>query len=69
MLVIAWHLIREGDIVTATTFRKVAVGLQSQDSEKVKIKLTIQVQVVDFDPEGRPYTSWLSQYTESDCIQ
>lgn len=51
-----WHvynLIREGDRVTATTFRKInkdsGVGA---DSERVKIKLTVEVEGVDFDAEG-----------------
>ena len=48
----AFNLIREGDLVTATTFRKVTVGSQNAETERVKIKLTIKVEAVDFDPEG-----------------
>jgi protein pelota len=51
-----WHvfnLVREGDRVTATTFRKVAKDSGTgAESERVKIKLTIQVEGVEFDPEG-----------------
>ncbi|MEW5309126.1 MAG: hypothetical protein WDW38_001035 [Sanguina aurantia] len=51
-----WHvfnLVRDGDHLTATTFRKVAVdsGLGGE-SERIKIKLTLEVDGVDFDPEG-----------------
>jgi protein pelota len=54
-----WHvynLIRQGDRVTTSTFRKIArdSGAGSQ-SERVRIKLTVQVEKVDFDPEGQ---SW-----------
>lgn len=51
-----WHcynLIREGDRVTATTFRKVARDSGAgSESEKVRLRLTIAVEGVDFDPEG-----------------
>lgn len=51
-----WHiynLIREGDNVTATTFRKVAKDTGTgAESERIKIKITIQVEAVEFDPEG-----------------
>ena len=51
-----WHvfnLIREGDRVTGTTFRKISkdTGVGA-DSERVKIKLTVEVEGVDFDAEG-----------------
>lgn len=49
-----WHvynLIRQGDLVTATTFRKVEVGMNAE-RERVKIKLQVKVEAVDFDPEG-----------------
>ncbi|KAL6761649.1 meiotic cell division protein pelota [Haematococcus lacustris] len=49
----AYNLIREGDRLTATTFRKVARDLGTgTDNERVKIKLTIAVEGVDFDAEG-----------------
>ncbi len=51
-----WHvynLVREGDTVTATTFRKVQrESGAGQESEKVKLKLSISVDSIDFDPEG-----------------
>ena len=51
----AYNLIREGDTVTATTFRKVqkdSGGTSAVASERIKIKLTIKVEEVDFDAEG-----------------
>ena len=49
----AFNLIRVGDRITATTFRKIqrdsGVGAES---EKVKLTLTIAVEDVDFDPQG-----------------
>jgi protein pelota len=49
----AYNLIREGDEVEATTFRKVAKDTGTgAESERVKIKLRIKVEAVDFDPEG-----------------
>lgn len=51
-----WHvfnLVREGDRVTGTTFRKVAKDSGTgAESERVKLRLTIQVEGVEFDPEG-----------------
>jgi protein pelota len=51
-----WHtfnLIREGDQVTATTYRKISkdTGVGA-DSERIKLKLTVIVEVVEFDAEG-----------------
>lgn len=51
----AFNLIREGDAVTATTFRKIqkdSGGTSAVASERIKIKLTIKVEEVDFDAEG-----------------
>lgn len=51
----AYNLIREGDAVTATTFRKIqkdSGGTSASASERVKIKITIKVEDVNFDPEG-----------------
>jgi len=57
-----WHcynLIREGDHVTATTFRKVARDSGAgSESEKVRLRLTIAIEGVDFDPEGAPLQGW-----------
>jgi stalled ribosome rescue protein Dom34 len=48
-----YNLVRGGDLVTATTFRKVAKDSGTgAESERVKMKLTIQVEGVEFDPEG-----------------
>ena len=54
----AYHLVREGDQVTATTFRKVvreSATSDNKESEKVKIKITITVESIDFDPDGVPW--------------
>ena len=53
-----WHvynLVREGDAVTAKTFRKVTSTAVDGggNSEKISIKLTVNVEKVDFDPEGK----------------
>ena len=54
-----WHvynLVRTGDLVTATTFRKIQrESGAGQESEKVKLKLSIRVETIDFDPEGTPH--------------
>ena len=51
-----WHvfnLIREGDHVTATTFRKVSKETGTgAESERIKIKLTVEVEAIEFDAEG-----------------
>lgn len=61
-----WHvynLVREGDTVTAKTFRKVtslsADG--SGNSERVSIKLTVAVESTEFDPEGENYPLFILQ--------
>lgn len=50
-----YNLVREGDAVTAKTFRKVTSTSVDGggNSEKVSIKLTVNVEKVDFDPEGK----------------
>jgi protein pelota len=49
----AYNLIREGDHVTATTFRKVQKDVGTgTDSERIKLKLTIAVEGVEYDAEG-----------------
>lgn len=49
----AYNLIRAGDRVTATTYRKVQRETGGgSESEKLKLTLTVQVEDVDFDPEG-----------------
>ncbi len=48
-----YNLVRVGDTVTATTFRKVQrESGAGQESEKVKLKLGIVVDSIEFDPEG-----------------
>lgn len=48
-----YNLVREGDRVTATTFRKVARETGTgAESERVKVKLTVAVEGVEFDPQG-----------------
>ena len=49
----AYNLIREGDQVTATTYRKVSRdnGVGS-NSERVKLTLTIEVEGIEYDGEG-----------------
>ena len=60
-----WHvynLVRTGDLVTATTFRKIQrESGAGQESEKIKLKLSIRVETIDFDPEGIvPASTWIS---------
>ena len=48
-----FNLIREGDHVTATTFRKVSKETGTgAESERIKIKLTVEVEAIEFDAEG-----------------
>lgn len=54
----AYNLVREGDKVTASTFRKVAKDTGTgADSEKIKLTLTVEVEGIEFDPEGEA-TGW-----------
>ena len=67
----AYNLIREGDAVTATTFRKVqkdSGGTSAVASERIKIKLTIKVEEVDFDAEGATPFPQLSLLTQTSCF-
>mmetsp|Transcript_29100 Transcript_29100/g.74628 ORF Transcript_29100/g.74628 Transcript_29100/m.74628 type:complete len:382 (-) Transcript_29100:170-1315(-) len=49
----AYNLIREGDILTANTFRKVTRETGNNvETERVKIKLALEIETVSFDPEG-----------------
>lgn len=49
----AYNLIREGDRVTATTFRKISKESGTQvESERIKLKLMIEVEGIEFDSEG-----------------
>ena len=59
----AYNLIREGDQVTATTFRKVQQETsKGSDSERVKIRLTIHVEHVDFDPDGEGWAACMGTH-------
>ena len=67
----AYNLIREGDAVTATTFRKVqkdSGGTSAMASERVKIKLTIKVEGVDFDAEGEQAQIVMPQCMHADTL-
>mmetsp|Transcript_8174 Transcript_8174/g.24294 ORF Transcript_8174/g.24294 Transcript_8174/m.24294 type:complete len:396 (-) Transcript_8174:410-1597(-) len=68
-----WHvynLVRAGDHVTATTFRKVQRDLGAgTESERVKLKLTIAVESVDFDPEGAEIRLGGRNLTETDEVK
>lgn len=68
-----WHvynLVRVGDTVTATTFRKVQrdVGAGSE-SERVRMKLAILVESIDFDAEGAQIRLGGSNLTESEHVK
>eukprot|EP00877_Chromochloris_zofingiensis_P014927 jgi/Chrzof1/9689/Cz04g12080.t1 len=66
----AYNLIREGDRITATTFRKVARETGTgAESERVKLKLTIKVEGVEFDPEGGVIRLKGKNLTESEHIK
>ncbi|GMH35858.1 hypothetical protein BSKO_03726 [Bryopsis sp. KO-2023] len=50
-----WHiynLIRTGDTVSATTYRKVSRDGKGTESQTIKMKLTVQVEGVEYDGEG-----------------
>jgi hypothetical protein len=48
-----YNLVREGDRVTATTFRKVSRDAAAgSESERIKLRLTIQIEGIEFDPDG-----------------
>ncbi|KAK9817970.1 hypothetical protein WJX72_005116 [[Myrmecia] bisecta] len=68
-----WHvynLVRAGDHVTATTFRKIQKDSGAgSESERVKIKLTIEVEVVDFDPEGQQIRLRGKNLTETEHVK
>lgn len=68
----AYNLIREGDAVTATTFRKVqkdSGGTSAVASERIKIKLTIKVEEVDFDAEGQQIRLRGKNTTENEHVK
>ena len=69
----AFNLIREGDTVTATTFRKIQRDLGAgSESEKVKLRLSVEVETVDFDPDGAAPTRTRSptaiKFADAACL-
>jgi hypothetical protein len=55
----AYNLVREGDRVEATTFRKVQRDTGTGgESEKVKLKLLVVVEAVEYDAEGGRQLGW-----------
>jgi protein pelota len=66
----AFNLIRPGDRVTATTFRKVTRDSGAGgDSERVKLKLTVAVEGVDYDGEGGVIRLKGRNLTESEHVR
>ncbi|KAG2487184.1 hypothetical protein HYH03_014162 [Edaphochlamys debaryana] len=68
-----WHvynLAREGDHVTATTFRKVLLDKGTgAESERLKLKLTLQVEGIEFDAEGGVIRIKGRNLTESEHVK
>ncbi|PNW78741.1 hypothetical protein CHLRE_09g388615v5 [Chlamydomonas reinhardtii] len=68
-----WHtfnLVREGDHITATTFRKVQVDKGTgADTERLKLKLTLEVAAIEFDAEGGVIRIKGRNLTESEHIK
>lgn len=66
----AYNLVREGDRVEATTFRKVQkdVGAGSE-SERVKLKLMIAVEAVEYDAEGQQIRLKGRNLTENEHVK
>jgi protein pelota len=66
----AFNLIREGDLVTATTFRKVSRdnGVGSE-SERIKLKLTIKVEGIEYDGEGHQIRLKGRNITENEHVK
>lgn len=66
----AYNLIREGDLVTATTFRKVARDNGAgSDSERIKLRLTVRVEGVDYDGEGHQIRLKGRNLTENEHVK
>jgi protein pelota len=65
-----YNLVRTGDLVTATTFRKIQrESGAGQESEKVKLKLSIRVEAIDFDPEGQEIRLSGRNLTENEHVK
>mmetsp|Transcript_3525 Transcript_3525/g.8391 ORF Transcript_3525/g.8391 Transcript_3525/m.8391 type:complete len:219 (-) Transcript_3525:969-1625(-) len=66
----AYNLVRQGDVLTATTFRKVSREKgNSVETERVKVKLSLEVDSVDFDPEGAEIRVSGRNLTESEHVR
>lgn len=68
-----WHvynLIREGDLVTATTFRKVVrESGTGSESERVKLRLTIKVENIEYDADGQQIRLKGRNLTETEHVK
>ena len=63
----AFNLVREGDRVEATTFRKVTKDLGTgTESERVKIRLMVAVEAVEYDAEGA--CGWVWVWVRRGCM-
>ena len=66
----AFNLLREGDLVTATTYRKVSrdSGVNA-DSERIKLKLTVQVEGIEYHGEGHQIRLKGRNLTENEHVK
>ena len=66
----AYNLIREGDQVNATTFRKIQrdTGAGS-DSERIKLKLTIQIEGIEYDGDAHSMRLKGRNLTENEHVK
>ncbi|KAL4422403.1 hypothetical protein ABPG75_008600 [Micractinium tetrahymenae] len=66
----AYNLVREGDRVEATTFRKVLRDTGTGgESERVKLKLMIRVEAVEYDAEGQQIRIKGRNLTETEHVK
>mmetsp|Transcript_19667 Transcript_19667/g.54879 ORF Transcript_19667/g.54879 Transcript_19667/m.54879 type:complete len:382 (-) Transcript_19667:320-1465(-) len=66
----AYNLVRPGDRVTATTFRKVGRETGTgTESERIKLKLSVEVESTDFDAEGGTLRIRGRNLTENEYIK
>jgi protein pelota len=66
----AYNLIREGDRVEATTFRKVQTDRGTgSESERVKLKLMVRVEGVEYDAEGQQIRLKGKNMTENEHVK
>jgi len=68
-----WHvyaLVREGDIVSAVTHRKVVrEGAKGNESETLRLKLAVKVESVDFDADGQEIRLKGRNLTENEHVK